>query len=534
VQGLELTVKGSFGQYPGKRPPMRSNPRGILAFEARRSHPVAGWVLVASFGLTFLSACQSPYLCNGPPPSGNPSVNVYVSSSAGDRLTQKTSLQFGSAVAPNGSASYNLDECRALQTIDGFGGSFLEAGMVNLNGLSSDQARQSVLAALFNPSTGAGFSAMKTVIGGTDFQSAIQQWYSYDDTEGDVTMANFSIARDLAPNGLISYIKAARAAGGQFVLEAPMDYPPDWMLYDVNVRELQDVNPVYYDALALYYLKYTQEYERNGIHIDYLSPFNEPYIYTQISIDEIQDLIRDHLGPLFEKEHATTKILLGESVTREFARISYPALMDDPRTRKYISAMAYHGYNTSPGEPTYDLLTELHQMYPDVHLWMTEICCHVFEDHAGVFYGFEQGAWWGDRIVSDLESGASAWIYWNMILNENGGPWLVSSIHSDAPGNRQEPMIIINSVDHSVYYTGLYYYLAHFSKFVRPGAVRISTDGSTVDGLRVISFRNSDGTLVSELLNSQGADLNLQLSWRNRSLSLTLPAISITTLTWRE
>jgi glucosylceramidase len=372
------------------------------------------------------------------------------------------------------------------------------------------------------------------VIGATDFQSAVQQWYTYDDTPGDVTMANFSIARDLGPNGLIPYIKAAREAGGQFVLEAPMDYPPDWMLLDVNVRELQQLNPIYYDALALYYLKYTQAYERNGVHIDYLSPFNEPFIYTQISFTEIGDLIRNHVGPLFASEHATTKIMLGEAGTREFALTSYPRLMDDPGTRKYISAMAYHGYNTYVGDPTYDKLVQLHQLYPDVHLWMTEICCHVFEGHFGVYYGFEEGVWWGDRIVSDLESGASAWIYWNMILNENGGPWLVSPVHIDGDYNQQEPMIIINSVDHSVYYTGLYYYLAHFSKFVRPRAVRISTDGLAVEGVRVISFRNADGTLVSELLNNQSADRDVQLNWRDRSLSLTLPAISITTLTWRE
>src|SRR5438128_11241465 len=52
-----------------------------------------------------------------------------------------------------------------------------------------------------------------------------------------------------------------------------LDYPPDWMLFDVDTN--QNVNPKYYDALARYYVRYLQEYEKNGIFVDYLSLFNE-------------------------------------------------------------------------------------------------------------------------------------------------------------------------------------------------------------------------------------------------------------------
>src|SRR5208337_4572378 len=104
-------------------------------------------------------------------------------------------------------------------------------------------------------------------------------WYTYDDTPGDVGLGHFSIARDLGPNGMVTYIKRAQKHA-RFLLQAPMDYPPDWMLFDVERN--QDVDPKYFDALAHYYLRYLQEYEKQGIRIDYLSLFNEPGVYTKI------------------------------------------------------------------------------------------------------------------------------------------------------------------------------------------------------------------------------------------------------------
>ena len=57
--------------------------------------------------------------------------------------------------------SFQLDESVVHQEIAGFGASFLEAGMICLNSLDSQQ-QESVLRALFDPKDGAGFSAMKT------------------------------------------------------------------------------------------------------------------------------------------------------------------------------------------------------------------------------------------------------------------------------------------------------------------------------------------------------------------------------------
>lgn len=452
-------------------------------------------------------------------------ARIYVTSQAGDRITAKPAVRFANA-APGG-VVLRIDDTVHDQEIIGFGASFLEAGIFCLNSLDVAH-EQEVLRALFDPEHGAGFTAMKTVIGATDFQSA-GPYYTYDDNPGDVGMKLFSIQRDRRQNGLIPYIKSARRYG-QFVLQAPMDYPPDWMLFDVNKN--QDVDPRYFDALALYYLRYLEEYEKQGIFVDFLSLFNEPGIYTNIPANKIRDLLRDHVGPLLAKAGVKTKIQPSEFNTRERAFQDYPVILDDPAARKYAGAMAYHGYEFKD----FDKLKELHHRYPDLKLWMTEVD-HSYNTDTPRSVAlpnkeYEDGDFWGNQIMNDLESGTSAWIYWNMILDEKGGPWLVSPVHRDTDGNQQHPVVIIDRQTKQVTYTGLYYYLAHFSKFVRPGAVRIGVGGSA-GGVRCVAFHAKSGDMVAEILNSNRRAANATLNWRGKFLSLNLPALSITTCIWR-
>ncbi|HUJ22187.1 MAG TPA: glycoside hydrolase family 30 beta sandwich domain-containing protein [Bryobacteraceae bacterium] len=452
-------------------------------------------------------------------------IRVYATSQAGDRLTAKPSLRFAALGA--GGAGFHIDEKARDQQIIGFGASFLESGAICLNSLDSTRQEQ-VLQSLFDPEKGAGFTAMKADIAASDEMSA-GPFYSYDDHPGDVGMKLFSIDRDLGPNGLIPYIKRARRYG-RFVIQATMDYPPDWMLFDVNKN--QDVNPKYFDALARYYLRYLREYDKQGIFIDYLSLFNEPLIYTKIPANKIRDLLKDHVGPLLAKQEIKTRIQPCEYNTRERASKYWPVILDDPQARKYTAAILYHGYDYKD----YDKIAALHKQYPDLPLWMTEVC-HAYE--AGTpktmvlpNRDYTDGDFWGTQIFNDLESGASAWIYWNMILDETGGPWAVSPVHGNPDPNVQHPVVIIDRQKKETTYTGLYYYLAHFSKFVRPGAVRVGVTGS-VNGVRCLAFQAKDGGMIAEVMNSGKQPAVVRLDWRGQAVNLNLPALSITTYLWK-
>jgi glucosylceramidase len=453
-------------------------------------------------------------------------VKLHVSSKAGDRLTAKPDLQF-SDNKPSSGANFQINSDVKLQKIDGFGASIMEAGIMTLNTLPADK-QEEVLRALFDPQAGAGYTAMKTPVAGTDFQSA-GPWYTYDDTPGDVELKNFSVERDFGPNGVGTYILRARKHGN-FALQAPMDYPPDWMLFDV--KKHQDIQPKYYPVLAKYFIRYLEEYKKRGIVVDYLSLFNEPEeVYTKIKYPEIKVLLRDFVGPALQQSGLTTKLMMSEAPERKVAYERYRVVLDDPAARKFVSVVAYHGYDFK----NFDKIAELEKKYPDLPFWMDELC-YAYE--AGYpknkklpIYEFDDGDVWGNIIFSDLEAGTSAWLYWNAILDETGGPWAISPVHGNPDPNIQHPVVIINKNTHEITYTGTYYYLAHFSKFVRPGAVRLQTSG-TANGVRVMAFQSPEGGFVVQLLNSLEQESAVNLVSKGRTLNLALPARSINTLTW--
>ena len=458
-------------------------------------------------------------------------VHVYASSQEGDRLTRKADLHFGDA----GSSPPTLvvqEEIR-YQEIAGFGASFNEAGMVCLNSLDTT-AQDRVLEALFDPVTGAGFTAMKSPIAACDFASA-GPWYSYDETPGDVALSDFTIERDLAPSGLLAFVKRAKRFGN-FVIQSTMDFPPDWMMYGLKSGE-KHVKPGYYDALARYYVKYVQSYAAHGVIIDYLSPFNEPEDgwYTEVTYEAIRDMIKGYVGPSFRAAGLPTRIQVSDSADRPEGRDRFPVVLDDPEARQYIDSAPVHGYDWTE----YTALTALHDRYPDVPIWMTEVCYALEDENVIVppggpsrlpVYEFLDGEYWGNMIVEDMKHWVSAWVYWNLILDQDGGPWLVSEEHGDPDNNRQHPVVIVNRNTEEVTYTGLYYYLAHFSRFVRPGAHRIEA-AETAGSLNSVAFQNVDGSIVLNIVNS-GDRTTVRVGWRGKVLCASVPGHSIETLKW--
>jgi hypothetical protein len=258
------------------------------------------------------------------------------------------------------------------------------------------------------------------------------------------------------------------------------------------------------------------------------------------------------LVALLEKEGIKTGIQLSEAPFRGNssgldAPWNYPTVLDDPEARKYVAALPYHGYDfirlTKPPtrENGYDLqelekLAELHKRYPDLPLWMTEVC---FWTQGTPWVkpiprdNYEDSDVWINQITSDLEAGSSGWTYWNMILDQNGGPWLISPIHHDPDDNVQQPVVIINRDIKKICYSDVYYAIAHFSKFDRPGSARIGSVGAA-DGIRCVAFIKPDGQCVTELVNSRELNSSVLIEWRGKTLERPLPPISITTLLWRE
>jgi glucosylceramidase len=456
----------------------------------------------------------------------NSEITVYSSSLDGDRLAKSTGMEF-TTEKESPLPVIKIDEETYFQKIDGFGASFNEAGMICLNSLNAEK-QNSVLEMLFDPDFGAGYTLMKSPIAACDFSSA-GPWYSYNDTPGDTLMEHFTIERDLSPNGLITYIKKAYKYGS-FAIQSPMDYAPDWMYYGMQKKEDKNIKHEYYGALATYYLKYLQAYAAKGITINYLCLFNESVCdtcpnhgYSSVTYKEMGVIIKDYLIPRLQANGLTTKIMLGETCFRYSGLDLFPEVLDDPETSQHIDVLGVHGYEWGD----FSSLTDLHDRYPDYPIWMSELCYVKLP-----VYEFSDGEFWGNTIVNDIKNWASGWMYWNMILDQDGGPWLVSPEHGDPDNNHQHPVVIVNRDTKEVSYTGLYYYLAHFSKFVRPGAYRVNCTGGT-PSLNFVGFLNIDGSIILNVINN-GEETDCKISWNNKMTIQKLKSHSITTLKWND
>ena len=456
-------------------------------------------------------------------------VEVYVSSIAGDRLSKKKDVTF-SADIKSSLPVIKINEKKSFQTIKGFGATFNEAGMICLNALSTEN-RNKVFTSLFDTIKGSGFTIMKSPIAACDFASA-GPWYSYDETPNDTLMTHFTVLRDLGPNGLIPYIKKA-SQFGKFAIESPMDFAPDWMYHSLQPGE-RHIKYEYYTTLAKYYSHYLKSYLENGVRIDYLNLFNEANNewYSNVTYKEIGEMIKNYVLPQLKRDGIDVKIQFGETSNRPEAIQKFPIALDDKELQKDIHSLTVHGYDWNK----FSTLTDLHNRYPDMLIYQTEVCYAIPNNippngpRKMPVYEFNDGEFWGNMIVNDMKNWVSAWIYWNMILDENGGPWLVSTEHGDPDNNQQHPVVIINRKTKRVTYAGLYYYLSHFSKFVRPDARRIDCTGGSSQ-LNFVAFQNENKTIILNVINN-GEAMNCKINWNRMSIIQNLPAHSITTLKW--
>ena len=97
-------------------------------------------------------------------------AKLHISSTAGDRLTAKPDAQFSDG-KPAGGSTFQINDSVKYQKVAGFGASIMEAGLMTLNTLPADK-QEDVLRALFDAKDGAGYTAMKTPLAGTDFHEA--------------------------------------------------------------------------------------------------------------------------------------------------------------------------------------------------------------------------------------------------------------------------------------------------------------------------------------------------------------------------
>ncbi|CAI8168621.1 MAG: Glucuronoxylanase XynC [Cellvibrionales bacterium UBA7375] len=471
----------------------------------------------------FVVGCDQPVAENTAKNSVRDSLTVYTTAKDTDhRLTKTGTYPFRERVQPTeGEISIFVNSSKQFQKFLGIGGSFTDASAEVFAKL--DNAKQEeFLEAYYDTEKGIGYSLARTTIHSTDFGSAS---HTYID-EGDKALETFTIEKD--KQFRIPLIKrATEAAGGELLLYASPWSAPAFMKSNNNMLRGGKLLPEYYDSWAKYYTKFIEAYESEGMPIWGISIQNEPMatqrwesmIYTA---QEERDFLKNHLGPAMEEAGYGDKNIVVWDHNRDLLTDRANVILDDPEAYKYVWGVGYHWYETwAGGDSMHDNLAAVKESYPEIELLFTEGTVEGFrEDRYQYWPNAERYA---RSMIKDFNIGTVGWTDWNLLLDHTGGPNHVSNfcfapIHADT---RTGELI----------YTPTYYYIGHFSKFIRPEAKRISTSSSR-SVLLATSFINTDNQIATVVMNETDNAIDYHFLADMQQVTLTIPARSMQTLVY--
>lgn len=447
---------------------------------------------------------------------------VYTTANETDlRLTKTGTLKFEAAKqATEGEISIFINPKKSFQTFLGIGGAITDASAEIFAQLPEDKQTE-FLTAYYDKEKGIGYSLCRTPIHSCDFSS---ESFTYIE-EGDKELKTFNIDHDRKYR--IPLIKkATEAAGGELMLYASPWSPPAFMKDNKNMLQGGKLLPEYYDTWATYYTKFIKAYEAEGMPIWGITIQNEPMavqrwescIYTA---EEERDFLKNHLGPIMEKEGLGDKKIVVWDHNRDLISNRANTIFEDPEAAKYAWGIGFHWYETwTGGDPKYDNLANIKESFPDMNLLFTEGCQEGFR--ADKYQHWAHAERYGNSIINDFNNGTVGWTDWNILLDQNGGPNHVGNFcFAPIHGDTEKGELI---------FTPTYYYLGHFSKFIRPGAKRISTTSSR-SHLESTSFLNEDGSLISVVMNKTDDEIDYKLYvGANQAVTLKIPAHAMQTI----
>ncbi len=383
-----------------------------------------------------------------------------------------------------------IDPERTFQTMEGIGAALTDASAETFYKMP-ENARAQLLNAFFDAEKGIGYNFARTNIASCDFSSGS---YSYLD-ENDSLLNSFSVKHD--EEFRIPFIREAiKAAGGELKLFASPWSPPAWMKDNNNVLRGGKLLEQYKQAWANHYVRFIQEYEKQGIPVWGISVQNEPMAVQRwescvYSATDERDFIKKYLGPTLQQNNMGDRKLIAWDHNRDQIYQRATTILSDPEAAKYVWGIGFHWYEPwTGGDMQFENTKLVNQAFPDKKLIFTEGCVEKFD--LTRVDDWSLGERYGYSMLNDFNSGTVAWTDWNIFLDETGGPNHV--------GNLCFAPVHANTQSGELIFTNSYYYIGHFSKFIKEGAKRIAASSSRTD-LQTTAFINPDRSIVVVVLN---------------------------------
>jgi glucosylceramidase len=426
-------------------------------------------------------------------------------------LFQKQTEKLTFSPLANVLPSIYMDDTKRFQSMDGFGYT-LTGGSAQLLARMSVSDRTKLLEELFaTHQNNIGVSYLRISVGASDLSDHV---FTYDDLpagQTDPSLAKFTLAEE--QKELIPILKQILKINPQIkILSSPWT-PPVWMKTNAASKG-GSLKPEFYDVYARYFVKYIQAMKKEGIQIEAITVQNEPlHPGNNPSLlmpqDEQAAFIKKSLGPVFKAAKLTTKILIYDhNADRPDYAIS---VLNDPEARKYIDGSAFHLYGGN-----IESLRDVHEAHPDKNLYFTE-------QWIGAPSNFGGDLMWHVKnlIIGASRNWSKTVLEWNLAADPQQKPYTDGGCTA---------CLGALTIGETVSRNPAYYIIAHASKFVRPGSIRIASNVTM--SLPNVAFQTPDGKAVLIVMNESDKPVKFNIRHKNKQATPTLDGKTVATFVW--
>ncbi|RZL61942.1 MAG: glucosylceramidase [Pedobacter sp.] len=425
---------------------------------------------------------------------------------------QNDALKF--STVKNSNPTILINEKETYQPIDGFGYSLTGGSAQHIIQMSAP-ARAALLKELFaTDGNNIGVSYIRLSVGASDLNEKVFSYNDLPEGQTDLNQAKFDLGLDKVD--VIPVMKEILAINPKIkVLGSPWS-PPLWMktTYDARGGMLK---PEYYDAYAKYLVKYVQEMKKEGITIDAITVQNEPLhpgnnpSLLMVAPDQAI-FVKKNLGPAFEKSGIKTKIIIYD---HNADRPDYPiTILNDKEARKYIDGSAFHLYGGK-----IEALSDVRDAHPDKNIYFTEQMVVERPNAATINITGPVRR----LIIGATRNWSRNVLEWNLAADPENKPF---TDRGGCPTCQGAVTIDKDKVSRNL----AYYSIAHASKFVHPGSVRIASN--ELPDLSNVAFKTPEGKKVLIVANTGKEATNFNISFNGKMVSATLDKGSVGTYIW--
>ena len=454
-------------------------------------------------------------------------AKAYVTTADKSQLFAESTIEFGKAasMSPN---IVRFTEDR-YQSVDGFGLAITQASCYNLLKMSkADRTR--FLTELFDPIDGVGSSLIRVCIGGSDFSMSEYTWC---DSEG---ISHFAI-HESEFTYLFPILDEIYAINPNVKIIGSPWSVPIWMKMAVSGNGAHNawtsgrLNPKYYKDYATYFVKWIQAMEARGYKVMAVTLQNEPLNHgnsmsTYMPWTDQRDFLVQGIGPAFKAAGLSTKVLLFDhnyNYDNQGDQNNYPInILNDKEANAFAAGSAWHNYGGSV-----TVLDGVHSAFPDKDIYFTEASIGTWN------YNFASCLIndFRDIFLGTLGRYGKGVTLWNLMLDNERKPYRpggCSTCYGAVTINNST--YAYSSIERNTHY----YNVAHASKVVKPGAVRIGTKGVSKTGVTYQAYLNTDGSYGILILNESSSEQQLVFATDKRSVTVNIPAKSIESVIWNE